>query len=270
MEGWDSTLTDLRNTLAYLYDNGVSARTVAVTAGIDPAEITVQGSAVEIWQGILERADKNDQVEAILAVAKGEYGGNRRLAAAADAYVAARGGQAQETHSGGSQDGGQRTEIKVEIGVGENKGGIVKGVSFGEDFEQRRRYEQYTTALNWEAAGKPRMRGYDLSKTDLAGISLAGADLRTTNLREAKLDGANFEDANLSHVKFGKANLAYANLRTADLHGADLSEAILKGADLRGANLFEAVLAGAQYTADTKWPDDFDPTAAGAIFKESL
>lgn len=80
MEGWNSTLTQVRDALAYLYDNWRSARTVAVTAGIDPAAIDAQGSVVEIWQGILERAEKNEHVQAILA--------------AADAYRSARRPQA--------------------------------------------------------------------------------------------------------------------------------------------------------------------------------
>ena len=68
------------------------------------------------------------------------------------------------------------------------------------------------------------------------------------------------------------AVLTEANLRGATLHGADLTEADLTGADLTGANLTEAYLSGADLTgavADkaTRWPDDFDPVAAGVIFE---
>ena len=45
----------------------------------------------------------------------------------------------------------------------------------------------------------------------------------------------------------------------ADLQGIDLSDA-----DLTGANLSGAKLSGAKYSANTKWPEGFDPVAAGA------
>ena len=64
---------------------------------------------------------------------------------------------------------------------------------------------------------------------------------------------------------FYSADLSGADLRRAalsgtDLHGADLSGAALCWADLRWADL-----NGVTYDADTKWPDGFDPIAAGAI-----
>ncbi len=40
------------------------------------------------------------------------------------------------------------------------------------------------------------------------------------------------------------------------------------GADLRKANLGAADLSGAYYNADTKWPEGFDPEAAGAVLIE--
>jgi uncharacterized protein YjbI with pentapeptide repeats len=39
-------------------------------------------------------------------------------------------------------------------------------------------------------------------------------------------------------------------------------------ADLRGADLRYANLHGATYNADTKWPEGFDPEAAGAVLVE--
>ncbi len=54
-----------------------------------------------------------------------------------------------------------------------------------------------------------------------------------------------------------------ADLRDIDLRGADLIKANLSGADLRGADLREA-----KYNANTKWPDDFDPEAAGAVMAD--
>ena len=38
----------------------------------------------------------------------------------------------------------------------------------------------------------------------------------------------------------------------------------LEGADLSGANLMNADVSGSEYSADTKWPEGFDPKAASA------
>jgi hypothetical protein len=59
-----------------------------------------------------------------------------------------------------------------------------------------------------------------------------------------------------------------ADLREADLHRTDLSEADLQGANLSGANLSEADLREARYDSDTKFPEGFDPEAAGMVLVE--
>jgi uncharacterized protein YjbI with pentapeptide repeats len=79
---------------------------------------------------------------------------------------------------------------------------------------------------------------YGLCRADLRGANLNDADLWAANLREANLRGANLREANLA--------------------GADLSEAFLRDAHLRLA----------RYNADTKWPEGFDPKAAGAWLVE--
>ncbi len=94
----------------------------------------------------------------------------------------------------------------------------------------------------------------------------------------AYLPGAHLRDADLS-----KANLAGANLS-----GAWLASAILEGANLSGANLTNAQLAhdwqsdsrfrkwgylaanlaGAKAKYKGRWPEGFDPVAAGVIFED--
>ncbi len=91
-----------------------------------------------------------------------------------------------------------------------------------------------------------------------SGADLNGANLNGANLSGAKLNGANLHDADLS-----AADLSGANLR-----GANLSDANLSGANLSGAKLRWANLHGATYNADTKWPEGFDPVAAGAVWVE--
>jgi hypothetical protein len=109
----------------------------------------------------------------------------------------------------------------------------------------------------------------NLSKTDLRETNLVGANLHSAVLTEADLTGAD-----LSRAELCRANLTGANLTGADLTGANLSVsspffAKLTGADLTGANLTGANLTGAnlrstKYDDTTKWPDGFDPIAAGA------
>jgi uncharacterized protein YjbI with pentapeptide repeats len=152
------------------------------------------------------------------------------------------------------------------------------------------------------------LRGEDLREADLTGANLREADLRGAKLRSAELSGADLQeadlrDADLTGANLREANLRGAKLRNAELSGVDLQGADLSGADLRGANisnaqmsgailveanligadlsttdlsgadmsqahLFEADLHGAKYDRYTRWPEDFDPVAAGAVLGE--
>lgn len=139
------------------------------------------------------------------------------------------------------------------------------------------------------------LTGADLSRAQLVGVNLYGATLIGASLKEAQLPLANlvhgtFESADLSGSSLIGANMASANFRNAAFVGANLMGAQLKGADLSGANLSGAKLldrtqaavaatagltrtpeiaparlAGAQYDKETTWPNDFDPSAAGAL-----
>ena len=79
---------------------------------------------------------------------------------------------------------------------------------------------------------------------------------------------ANLEAAILADADLARSDLAGAVLRDADLRGADLTEANLREADLRGAKLEGANLTGALYNQGTRWPEGFDPEAAGARFQD--
>jgi uncharacterized protein YjbI with pentapeptide repeats len=126
----------------------------------------------------------------------------------------------------------------------------------------------------------------NLSGANLGGANLSHADLRGANLSDANLGDANLGDANLSGANLGGANLSHADLRAADLRDADLTGADLRDADLRdadltgadlrgglqrvgarygGADLTGTDLRGAKYSADTKFPPNFDPKAAGMV-----
>jgi uncharacterized protein YjbI with pentapeptide repeats len=97
------------------------------------------------------------------------------------------------------------------------------------------------------------LRGEDVVKADLRGVSLRGAylrgaDLTGVSLRGADLTGAYLTGANLRGAYLTGANLTRANLTGADLTGADLTGANLTRTDLRGADLTGVNLTGADLT----------------------
>lgn len=79
-----------------------------------------------------------------------------------------------------------------------------------------------------------------------------GADLTTASLLGANLTGARLEHANLT-----RASLLGANLTDARLQDADLTDAVLEG----------ATLSEARANSNTRWPEGFDPQAAGVLFE---
>ena len=117
-------------------------------------------------------------------------------------------------------------------------------------------------------------RGYldevDLRRANLEGANLSAASLWGTDFwHGARYDslaawpqGFNFQ---ISGAIGPGAEASRANLGGADLRGANLRGANLRSADLLGADLSGAHVRRARYRSDTKWPEIFDPRAAGAI-----
>jgi hypothetical protein len=122
--------------------------------------------------------------------------------------------------------------------------------------------------------------GWALARTDrVRGADFDGANLESALLWSADLSKATFRQARMRRVKLTFATLVATDLTGADLRGAHLTGAKLQGARLRDANLEGALLqsadlsaaklrnanlTGAIYNADTVWPLEFDPRAAGA------
>lgn len=115
-----------------------------------------------------------------------------------------------------------------------------------------------------------------MRQVNLQNANMRGWYFYRTNLQEANLEGAVLSGADLSLTNLRAANLRqvelinFAKLIKADLSNANLSEADLTDADSSGANLEKAILTGcilqdARFDEATKWPDSFDPKAAGAI-----
>lgn len=105
----------------------------------------------------------------------------------------------------------------------------------------------------------------DLAGANLVEATLTGVTLSGSNLLGANLSGADLVWAQLVGAEFIKSELSGAYLTGADLTDADFSGANLSAADIYGAVLDGVKLKGAMYSNKTRWPDGFDPIAAGAI-----
>ncbi|KUO05450.1 hypothetical protein AQJ67_06720 [Streptomyces caeruleatus] len=115
----------------------------------------------------------------------------------------------------------------------------------------------------------------NLRQSSLVSVNLRHADLTTAILRRARcvladLRGARLVETDLRDADFTEADLREANLRKADaggavFHRADLRLADLRGADLSTADLLQARLTGALASEHTRWPNGFDPVAAGVV-----
>lgn len=118
----------------------------------------------------------------------------------------------------------------------------------------------------------------NLTQASLVAVNLRHADLTTATLRRARcvladLRAAKLAETDLRDADFSETDLREANLRKADAHGAvfhraDLRMADLRGTDLSTADLAEARLTGALASEHTRWPDGFDPAAAGVVDAE--
>ncbi|MGW3036683.1 pentapeptide repeat-containing protein [Streptomyces sp. NPDC001178] len=123
-----------------------------------------------------------------------------------------------------------------------------------------------------EAAG---LYHANLTQASLVSVNLRHADLTTAilrrarcilaDLRAAKLVGTDLRDADFTETDLREANLRKADAHGAVFHRADLRMADLRGTDLSTANLVEARLTGALSSEYTRWPADFDHTAAGVV-----
>lgn len=84
------------------------------------------------------------------------------------------------------------------------------------------------------------------------------------NFRDRSLVRQKFTRLDLRDADFTGANIRAADLRDANLERARFTHAYLCGADFTGCNLSGADFKGAWYDLTTRWPDGFDPKAAGA------
>lgn len=83
--------------------------------------------------------------------------------------------------------------------------------------------------VNWSGCDKQelRLRGVDLSASDLTYTNFHQADLSGSRMRHAKLIGSNLGGALLNDVDLASADLSYADLQGASLISTSLAGAIL-------------------------------------------
>lgn len=126
------------------------------------------------------------------------------------------------------------------------------------------------SSLNWANISQAGLKRTNLHQANLIGAVLQDADLNEADLSEAILNGADLTGADLRGANLARADLNWADLSGANLQGAHLQGANLAWANLGTADLAGANLTGAQYNSHTRWPEQFDPQAAGAILVGQL
>lgn len=233
--------------------------------GIRLSDITPDAGFPTMVQKVIEWAERNDQIDALIAGAKNTVPTNRKLKALPDSFIDTGRTSADVTPTTETRDTGN-SGINISaatVNIDRSQFAAQDMVNtFNTDAEasqtgDKRRDEQYDIALNWSGQS---MRGFDLSKRDLDALALHGADLISANLQYASLVATGLQEARLI-----RADLTYADLSYADLSHANMVRAILSRTRLEGAILTGANLSGATYDAATKWPEGFDPAAAGAV-----
>lgn len=100
-------------------------------------------------------------------------------------------------------------------------------------------------------------------RTTLTYSDLRGADLRYARFYDPELGFADLRGTNLQWTIFDKTSLIGADIGGADLRGADFSSAIFAQKNVLRDHWVK--MKGARYDATTKWPDGFDPKAAGTV-----
>ena len=70
---WNHTLTKLRNILADLYETETTSRRLVADAGINSQLIAFSSRSIDNWQSILEEAQKQGKMDALIAVVEEQY-----------------------------------------------------------------------------------------------------------------------------------------------------------------------------------------------------
>lgn len=113
-------------------------------------------------------------------------------------------------------------------------------------------------------------RMVDLSNAPLRDVDFSAipgepkAEFTKVGFVGSNFENASFAGCKLDHVWFSGAALWYTDFRDAVCRDTSFDDAYLIGVDFRGAELTGCEFAGASYDKTTRWPEGFDPDAAGA------
>ncbi|WP_445368416.1 pentapeptide repeat-containing protein [Methylomonas sp. BW4-1] len=99
-----------------------------------------------------------------------------------------------------------------------------------------------------------RFQHSNFDNSDFSHATLIGLDIQGGSYNKANFEYTNLTNAHFTAVNFTEASFAHA----------DLSNAKLREVDFSSANLEEAKLTGLCFDVKSKWPEGFDPLAAGA------
>lgn len=94
----------------------------------------------------------------------------------------------------------------------------------------------------------------NFDNSDFSHATLIGLDIQGGSYQKANFEYANLTNAHFTAVSFSEASFAHANLSNVKLREVDFST----------ANLEDAQLTGLCFDVKSKWPEGFDPLAAGA------
>lgn len=115
-----------------------------------------------------------------------------------------------------------------------------------------------------------KFRGASLLRASFDGANLIESDFSRARLNSADLSRASLRGVKMTRASLNRAKLKGALLVRTKLNGAELERANLSGADLRDSSLHRAAsLKHAQYTAETQFPEGFDPREHDMIFVEA-
>lgn len=110
-----------------------------------------------------------------------------------------------------------------------------------------------------------RIGSVNLSNSDFSGATLdfvnfIGADFRNSILADANLFHSSFTQA-----LFVGSDLRNATFRSGGVMEADFTNATIEGTDFRGVFLDSTKFDNTRYSAETRFPDGFDPTANSGL-----
>ena len=70
---WNRYLTTIRNVLAGLYWRNEDIRRIVIESGINPVYISFGDRPINVWQSVIEEAQKREMLDEIIDVARKEY-----------------------------------------------------------------------------------------------------------------------------------------------------------------------------------------------------